>query len=116
MKIAIDQKTYDRIAEIYNESKETYQKMNINSLDAFIGYILENFCNSSQQFKHLNDKMKDWIQNIDLSNLNYDELFKNIIKTSFESSQNKDESKKQEKSQDELLKKIDGKKKDDNLN
>ncbi|BAC44229.1 hypothetical protein D8X55_00840 [Malacoplasma penetrans] len=96
IKIEISLATFDKIKKIYEQSKDIYEKMNLSSVDDFITYILENFSNSSIQFDKLNDQMKSLMENINLDNLNFEDLFKSIAKTSMQKDENKKEENKVE--------------------
>ncbi|MCF0217643.1 MAG: hypothetical protein HUJ42_01200 [Malacoplasma sp.] len=85
-KIEINTKTFEKIEKIFNQSKGVYTELKLASVEDFITYILENFSNSSVQFEKLNDQMKNLMENVNLENLNFEDLFKNIVK----STQNKD--------------------------
>lgn len=89
VKIEINQSTYDKIKQVYDHAKDAYQKMNLNSVDDFIGYILENFSSSSAQFEKLNDQMKMLMENINLEDFSFEDLFKNIAKTSLQKNDKK---------------------------
>lgn len=97
VKIEINLDTFNKLKNIFDQSKEIYEKMNLGTIDDFVTYILENFSNSSIQFDKLNDQMKSIMENINLDNLDFEDLFKNIAKTSLkketdkENSENKDE-------------------------
>lgn len=99
IEVKIAKATFEKIKKIYETSQATYEKMGIVSLEGFVGYVLENFCNSSHQFEQLNDKMKHLMENanINLDSLNYEELFKNIF-NSFSSEKKEDKQTKQETS------------------
>lgn len=91
IKIEINESTFNKIKEIFELGKNEYESMNIRSIDDFISYILENFSSSSKQFEKLNDQMKNLMGSIDLNNLNFEDLFKNIAKTSLKKSDSQDE-------------------------
>lgn len=98
VKVEINQSTYDKIKQVYEQAKDAYQKMNLNSVDEFITYVLENFSTSSAQFEKLNDQMKNLMENINLDDFSFEDLFKNIAKTSLQKNEKKtdDQTKKEE--------------------
>lgn len=104
IKIEINLNTYEKIKKIYEQSKDAYEKMNLLNIDDFITYILENFSNSSVQFDKLNDQMKSLMENINLDNLNFEDLFKNIAKTSMQKNNDKKEEPKKEEIDNEKIK------------
>lgn len=89
IKIEINAATYDKLKRIYEKSTDIYLKMNINDVDSFITYILENFCTSSDQFDKLNDQMKGLMDNVNLEDFSFEDLFKNIAKTNANKSSEK---------------------------
>lgn len=101
IKIEINQSTYDKIKKIYESAKDAYEKMNLNNVDDFISYILENFSSSSIQFEKLNDQMKSLMENINIEDLSFEDLFKNIAKTSMQKSEERKTSMQDEKKSDE---------------
>lgn len=92
VKIEVNLETFNKLKNIFEQSKDVYQKMNLNTIDDFVTYILENFSNSSIQFDKLNDQMKSLMENINLDNLDFEDLFKNIAKTSLKKDADKEKS------------------------
>ncbi len=86
IKVEINQSTYTKIKNVYEKSRDIYEKMNLFSVDDFVAYILENFSTSSDQFEKLNDQMKGLMENINLEDFSFEDLFKNIAKTNAEKS------------------------------
>ena len=89
VRVEINQDVYEKIKQQYEQAKDAYSKLNINSVDDFISYVLENFTNSSQQFEKLSDQMKQLMENVDMSNLSFEDLFKSIAQSSIKKDQNK---------------------------
>lgn len=104
IKIEINQGTYDKIKKIYDSAKDAYEKMNLNNVDDFITYILENFSSSSIQFDKLNDQMKSLMENINIEDLSFEDLFKNIAKTSLQKSEEKKSAQEENKKSEEQKK------------
>lgn len=100
IKVEINQDVFDKIKQQFEQAKDAYSRLNINNVDEFISYILENFTNSSQQFEKLSDQMKQLMENVDMNNLSFEDLFKSIAESSLKKDQNKenktDDSKKDE--------------------
>ncbi|EGZ30961.1 hypothetical protein [Malacoplasma iowae] len=82
IKIEISLETWTNIKKIYESQRDSYEKMNIFSVDEFINYVLENFATGSERFSQMSETLKPLIDSIDMDNLSYEELFKNIIKSS----------------------------------
>lgn len=82
IKIEISLTTWTKIKKLYESQKESYEKMNLTNIEEFIDYVLENFATSSQQFDKLSESLKPLMDNIDMENLSFEDLFKNIIKSS----------------------------------
>lgn len=93
VRVEINQDVYEKIKQQYEQAKDAYSKLNINSVDDFISYVLENFTNSSQQFEKLSDQMKQLMENVDMSNLSFEDLFKSIAQSSIKKDQNKEDEK-----------------------
>lgn len=93
IRVEINQDVYEKIKQQYEQAKEAYSKLNINSVDEFVSYILENFTNSSQQFEKLSDQMKQLMENVDMSNLSFEDLFKSIAQSSAKKDPNKENDK-----------------------
>lgn len=91
VKIEVSKEVYEKIKQQYEQSKDAYIKLNLNSVDDFISYILENFTNSSQQFEKLSDQMKQLMENVDMSNLSFEDLFKSIAQSSAKKNPNNKE-------------------------
>lgn len=94
IKIEINQSTFEKIKNVYEKSKDVYTRMNLNTVEEFITYILENFSTSSDQFEKLNDQMKGLMENINLDDFSFEDLFKNIAKTNAQKAEKKSEEKK----------------------
>lgn len=90
IRVEISKEVYDKIKQQYEQAKDAYNKLNLNSVDDFITYILENFTNSSQQFEKLSDSMKQLMENVDMSNLSFEDLFKSIAQSSAKKNPNKE--------------------------
>lgn len=82
IKIEISLATWTEIKKIYESQRDVYEKMNLFSVDEFINYILENFATGSERFSQMSETLKPLIDSIDMDNLSYEDLFKNIIKSS----------------------------------
>lgn len=82
IKIEIKLETWTKVKKMFEESRMAYEKLGINNVDEFVNYIIDNFTNSSKQFDQLSDSMKSLMENIDIENLNFEDLFKNIAQAS----------------------------------
>lgn len=82
IKIEIKLETWTKVKKMFEESRMAYEKLGINNVDEFVNYIIDNFTNSSKQFDQLSDSMKSLMENIDIENLNFEDLFKNIAQSS----------------------------------
>lgn len=82
IKIEILSSTFNKIKEQFEAGIESYQKLGITNVDQFVSYILENFANSTSQFEKLSEQMKKMIENIDIENLSFEDIFKNIATSS----------------------------------
>lgn len=91
IKIEISLDTWTKVKKMFENNREIYEKLKLSSVDDFINYILENFAKSSKEFEQLSDQMKSVVEKIDIDNIDFEDLFKNIAK----SSKTKDEPKKE---------------------
>lgn len=91
IKIEISLDTWTKVKKMFENNREIYEKLKLGSVDDFINYILENFAKSSKEFEQLSDQMKSVVEKIDIDNIDFEDLFKNIAK----SSKTKDEPKKE---------------------
>lgn len=91
IKIEISLDTWTKVKKMFENNREIYEKLKLGSVDDFINYILENFAKSSKEFEQLSDQMKSVVEKIDIDNIDFEDLFKNIAK----SSKSKDEPKKE---------------------
>lgn len=82
IKIEISLETWTKVKKMFEDSRVAYEKLGINNVDEFVNYIIDNFTNSSKQFDQLSDSMKSLMENIDIENLNFEDLFKNIAQAS----------------------------------
>lgn len=76
---------------MYEDGRASYEKLGINNVDEFINYVISNFASSSQQFDQLSDKMKSLMENIDIENLSFEDLFESIAKSSPKKDKNDDD-------------------------
>lgn len=81
IKIEINVDTWTKAKKIFETNRDAYTKLDINTTDDFIDYIIDNFAKSSVQFEQLSDQMKNIMENVDIDNLNLEDLFKNIAKS-----------------------------------
>lgn len=82
IKVEISIDTWSKIKKMFEDGRASYEKLGINNVDEFVNYIIMNFANSSQQFDQLSDKMKSLMENIDIENLSFEDLFESIAKSS----------------------------------
>ncbi|WP_412031874.1 hypothetical protein [Malacoplasma muris] len=82
IKIEISLETWTKVKKMFEEGRMSYEKLGINNVDEFVNYVIENFANSSKQFDQLSDSMKALMENIDIDNLSFEDLFKNIASSS----------------------------------
>lgn len=82
IKIEISLETWTKVKKMFEEGRMSYEKLGISNVDDFVNYVIENFANSSKQFDQLSDSMKALMENIDIENLSFEDLFKNIASSS----------------------------------
>lgn len=91
--IQINKETYQSLSEKFESQKLQFVSINVNNVEEFINYILNNFVVNAKEFDQLGEQQKEILEKININDLDVNSLLKMITNSLDDKDSDEDEKK-----------------------